>query len=110
MIPAMNTSPEHKNETPGPPEPRWPALVALAAVSGIFWAQPESMSLGPRWIPVAAVLLLITPSMIALRMGHSRLNQLLGYAVSTVVTLAMIASLALLLVHGVPAKNEPGGS
>jgi hypothetical protein len=111
MMPAMSANAQGKAaepaaEQPGPPEPRWPALVALAAVGGIFMAQPESLSLGPRWVPLGAVLLLITPSMVALRLGHSRLNQLLGYAVSAVVTLAMIASLVLLLSRGVPAKGE----
>lgn len=102
---AYSKAAERAAEPPGPPEPRWPALVALAAVTGIFMAQPESITFGPRWAVLGAVLLLIAPSMVALRMGHSRLNQLLGYAVSAVVTAAMIASLTLLLVRGVPAKG-----
>lgn len=87
-------------------EPRWPALVALGAVTGIFMAQPDAITLGPRWLLLGAVLLLAMPSMIAHRLGRSRLSQVLGYAVSTVVTLAMIASLVLLLARGLPAKGE----
>ena len=88
-----------------PAEPRWPALVALAALTGIFSALPDSMTPGPRWMLLAVVLVLITPSMIALRLGRSRINQVLGYAVSAVVTLAMILSLALLM-RGLPGKSE----
>jgi hypothetical protein len=86
-------------------EPRWPALVALAALTGILSALPDNMVPGPRWVLLGLVLVLITPSMIALRLGHSRVNQLLGYAVSGVVTLAMILSLSL-LIRNLPGKSE----
>ena len=106
----MSTSPAGKPKDnaeaiAGPAEPRWPALVALAALTGIFSALPDSMTPGPRWMLLGVVLALITPSMIALRLGHSRINQVLGYLVSTVVTLAMILSLALLM-RGLPGKSE----
>jgi hypothetical protein len=106
----MNTPPpfEHQRDAgagPASVEPRWPALVALAAVTGIFSALPESMMPGPRWVLLGVVLALITPSMVALRLGHSRINQLLGYAVSGVVTLAMILSLSL-LIRNLPGKSE----
>ena len=106
----MSTAPARKPKqdapTPaGAAEPRWPALVALAALTGIFTALPESMMPGPRWALAGLVLVLITPSMIALRLGRSRINQVLGYAVSTVVTLAMILSLAL-LIRSLPGKSE----
>jgi uncharacterized membrane protein len=110
MIAAMSASAESKaareaQDGPVAAEPRWPALVALAAVTGIFMAQPDAMTLGPRWALLGAVVLLAAPSMIAHRLGRSRVSQLLGYAVSTVVTLAMIASLVLLL-RNLPAKGE----
>ena len=106
----MSTAPARKpkQDAPAPAgaaEPRWPALVALAALTGIFTALPESMMPGPRWALAGLVLVLITPSMIALRLGRSRINQVLGYAVSTVVTLAMILSLAL-LIRSLPGKSE----
>ena len=107
----MSTAPQRPNPGPAPApaavkaEPRWPALVALAALTGVLSVLPDSMTPGPRWMLLGVVLALITPSMIALRLGHSRLNQLLGYAVSTVVTLALIVSLALLML-GLPGKSE----
>ncbi len=106
----MSTAPTRKpKEDAAAPasvaEPRWPALVALAALTGIFTALPASMMPGPRWALGGLVLVLITPSMIALRLGRSRINQVLGYAVSSVVTLAMILSLVLLM-HSLPDKSE----
>ena len=100
------SAPESKQEVAaGTAEPRWPALVALAALTGAFTSLPDTMMVGPRWLVVGLVLALITPSMIALRLGRSRINVVLGYAVSTVVTLAMILSLVLLM-RSLPAKTE----
>jgi uncharacterized membrane protein len=106
----MNTPPAPKNPRDAGAsstvaEPRWPALLALAALTGIFSALPDTTMPGPRWILLGVVLALITPSMIALRLGHSRINELLGYAVSGVVTLAMILSLTL-LIRNLPGKSE----
>ena len=106
----MNTppAPKHQHDADASPalaEPRWPALLALAALTGIFSALPDNMVPGPRWVLLGVVLALITPSMIALRLGHSRINELLGYAVSGVVTLAMILSLTL-LIRNLPGKSE----
>ena len=100
------SAPESKQEVAaGTAEPRWPALVALAALTGAFTSLPDTMMVGPRWLVVGLVLALITPSMIALRLGRSRINVVLGYAVSTVVTLAMILSLVLLM-RSLPSKTE----
>ena len=104
----MSTAPAQKSKQEGAArtaEPRWPALVALAALSGAFTSLPDNMMVGPRWLVVGLVLALITPSMIALRLGRSRINVVLGYAVSTVVTLALILSLVLLM-RSLPAKTE----
>jgi len=106
----MSTAPARKSKEDaaapaGVAEPRWPALVALAALTGIFTALPAGMMPGPRWALAGLVLVLITPSMIALRLGRSRINQVLGYAVSGVVTLAMILSLVLLM-RSLPGKSE----
>lgn len=105
MSTAPVQKPKQEEAAAGTAEPRWPALVALAALSGAFTSLPDNMMVGPRWLVVGLVLALITPSMIALRLGRSRINVVLGYAVSTVVTLAMILSLVLLM-RSLPAKTE----
>src|SRR4051794_22087093 len=32
------------------PEPRWPALIAVLVVSGLYAALPASLAFGPRWV------------------------------------------------------------
>jgi hypothetical protein len=78
-------------------EPRWPSGVAVVAIGGLFAALPSSLVAGPRWLLLATVLVLLVPTIISHRIGHHSLNQILGYIVNGVVTLAMIASLALLI-------------
>jgi hypothetical protein len=78
-------------------EPRWPSGVAVIAISGLVAALPASLVAGPRWLLLATVLVLLVPTIISHRIGHHSLNQILGYIVNGVVTVAMIASLALLI-------------
>ena len=79
-------------------EPRWPALVAVLGIGGLYAALPSSLLLvGPRWLLVATILVLLLPTVISHRAGHHFLNEVLGYVLNSVVTLAMIGSLALLI-------------
>jgi uncharacterized membrane protein len=79
------------------PEPRWPSAVALIAVGGLHLSLPESLILGPPWLLLALVVLLLAPTIIARTLGYFRLNQILGHTVTGVVTADMILSLALLI-------------
>jgi len=49
---------------------------------------------------------LLIPTVISYRAGRHRLNRLLGYIVSTVITLALVLSLAL-LIRALPTRVEP---
>lgn len=33
-----------------PPEPRWPALVAVLAAGGLYSALPPYLAVGPQWL------------------------------------------------------------
>jgi len=47
-------------------EPRWPALLALLAVGGLYSALPSSLLVGgPRWLLMVLVLALLVPTMIS---------------------------------------------
>ncbi len=82
----------------GSTEPRWPSGIAVVAIGGLFAALPSSLLLaGPRWLLLAIVLVLLVPTVISHRIGHHSLNQILGYVVNGVVTVAMIVSLGLLI-------------
>jgi hypothetical protein len=90
---------------PSDPEPRWPAVVAMFAVGGLRLAMPENLSAGPNWLLIAIVAVLIVPIVLSRRWNNNRLNQLLGYVLSSVVTIDMIWSLWLLLA-ALPAHKE----
>ncbi len=83
-------------------EPRWPAFVGLLGAGALYAALPSSLLVGgPRWLLPALVLLLSVPTAISHRRGRHQLNQILGYILNSLVTLAMIGSLAL-LIHALP--------
>jgi hypothetical protein len=91
-------------------EPLWPPLVAMLAVGGLYAALPASLLAGaPRWLLVAIVASLLIPIVVLHRLGNHSLHQILGYILNSIVTAALILSLALLLKqvteHGVtPAQ------
>jgi uncharacterized membrane protein len=86
-------------------EPRWPALVALLAVSGLSAALPASLAVIPRWPLLAVVAALLVPTIVTHQRGQHAINQGLGYAVNGVVTAAMVGSLAL-LIRALPTREE----
>lgn len=86
-------------------EPRWPAFVALLAASGVFWALPEPLSVGPSWLLLAIVALLMIPITIsAVRRDHN-VTRILTLIANGLITIAMIVSL-ILLVQGIPKHLE----
>jgi uncharacterized membrane protein len=73
-------------------------MVALLGTGALYAALPSSLLVaGARWLLPVLVLLLLVPTEITHRRGQHQLNQTLGYILNSVVTLAMIASLALLI-------------
>jgi hypothetical protein len=91
------------------PEARWPVLVALVGVGGITLSLPHSLVLGPRWLLLALVLVLLVPATLAHRAGNHRIDAILGYVISAVVTLALAGSLVLLILR-LPSKTDSPGS
>jgi hypothetical protein len=96
-------------EGTGNPEARWPVLIALVGVGGINLSLPHSLVVGPRWLLLALVVALLVPTVALHRAGLHRLDRVLGYAISILVTLALAASLALLIVT-LPSKSETPAS
>ena len=86
-------------------EARWPVLVALLALGLLNFALPTTLVLGPRWVVLAVLVVLAVPTVLAHRAGRASLTRNLGFAMSGVVTLALVASLAL-LIAGLPEKSE----
>ena len=86
-------------------EPRWPAVIAILAVGGLYLALPDSLTLGPNWLFPSLVLALLIPTNISYHTGRHRLNAILGFAVDGVLTVGLIISVTL-LVDALPAGKE----
>src|SRR5277367_6398154 len=86
-------------------EPRWPAMLALLAVGGLRFSMPESLSVGPDWLIIVVVGVLLIPTASARQRGKDNLNRFLGYLLSSIVTVDMIWSLGL-LVAALPAHRQ----
>lgn len=87
------------------PEPRWHALIAVLAVGGLYTALPSSLIIGPRWMFLVIVVILLVPTAISHWTGYNRLNRILGFTVTGVVTVGMIASV-ILLISALPEHKE----
>ncbi len=96
-----------RGKTVDKPEPRWHALFALLAVTGINFALPSWLSLAPRWVLPAVVAALLVPSVVSHRTRRFHVNHLLGLAISGLITLGLLGSVAL-LVAGLAANREKG--
>jgi len=90
-------------------EARWPVLIAVVGVGGITFSLPHTLVVGPRWLLLVVVVALLIPTVLAHRLGHHRLDRALGYVISIVVTLALAASLVLLITT-LPSKAETAAS
>jgi hypothetical protein len=87
------------------PEPRWPAILAVVAVAGLFLVLPESMTLGPSWAFPILVLPLLLTTILSRRMNRLRLNVIAGHLMLGLITAAMVTSLGLLL-YALPSHKE----
>jgi hypothetical protein len=86
-------------------EPRWPALIAVIAVGGLSLALAPGLSIGPPWFFPAITGVLLVPTVIFHRVGKHHVDRFLGFTVTTVVTIELIASV-IRLVSALPSRRE----
>src|ERR1700674_5040829 len=86
-------------------EPRWQAILAFVAVAGTYLALPSSLIVGPTWLLPTLIGVLLVPTVVSHRIGKRSLNRILGLAISSIITVARISSVAL-LVHALPSHKE----
>jgi hypothetical protein len=86
-------------------EPRWPAFVAMLAAGGVYLALPEPLSVGPRWMLLVILVLLLIPILVSHRYGRYKATRILTLSANAIITIAMITSLVL-LVKGIPEHLE----
>ena len=87
----------HNAQAPDDPEPRWPALVAALAATGLYAALPESLAVGPRWLLGTVIAILAAATILTRRRGYHLTNILIGHVLSGTLTVFMLLSLVLLL-------------
>jgi len=86
-------------------EPRWPVAVALVAAGCMYLGLPEDLSVGPRWLLLSIILVLLAPLVITHRTGRYRLNHILALLADGILTVFLIGSLTF-LVQGLPSHRE----
>lgn len=88
-----------------PPEPRWPALIAILAIGGLYLALHADLVIGPRWLFPAVLGALLVPTLISHRAGRHDLNRRLGLLLSGLLTIGMVLSVVL-LVGALPSHRQ----
>lgn len=101
----MANQPETESDHIDKPEPRWQALLAFVAVGGIYLALPRSLIVGPTWLLPTLIFVLLIPTVISHRSGRRSLNRALGLLINSIITVALIGSVALLVV-ALPSHKE----
>ena len=80
---------------PNEHEPIWLPLFAMLAIGGLYAALPSTLLAGaPRWVPVVIVVTMLVPMVILHYVGNHALHQTQGYVLNSIVTAALILSLA----------------
>jgi uncharacterized membrane protein len=91
------------------PEPRWPVALALLAAAGLHFVLPRALVMGPPWLVLGSVAVLIFAAWYARHVRSRRWNERLSYAALAVLTVALIFGLAGLL-WALPRRLEPAGA
>ena len=72
-------------------------MVALLSIGVLRLALPQPLSLGPSWLLIPVVAVLLIPTAWARGRGFDRANKIMGYVLASIVTADMIWSLCLLV-------------
>ena len=102
----MSEQPSRKLPNTNPPEPRWLVVLAMLTAGGLYFALPEPMSVGPRWLLLVIVSILLVPAVLTNHRRLPALNVVLGHVLTGVITLFMLGSLGL-LIRALLAHSEP---
>lgn len=86
-------------------EPRWPAFIAMLAAATVYLALPAHLVVGPRWLLLALIAILLVPIVVTGNKGLWRATRALTFAVTGLVTFALIGSL-IYLVREIPKHDE----
>jgi hypothetical protein len=80
--------------------------MAIVAVGTLYYVIPEQLTVGPGWLLLVITTALLLPTMIFHRIGMALLNEIFAYVSLSVITIALVASLTLLVMR-LPAHKDP---
>jgi uncharacterized membrane protein len=87
------------------PEARWPGFLALVTGGALHFALPSRLSLGPDWMFPAIITVLMVPILASHHRGLDIVARKLTFVAVFALTLALVASLSL-LIQGLPAHKD----
>ena len=76
-----------------------PAFLALLGIGGIYALVSEQMSLGPRWLLLGLISMLVVPLVMSVRHRRFRLSRTLGFVILGLITFAEAVSTSVLVIE-----------
>jgi hypothetical protein len=73
----------------------------------LFYLMPDTMVLGPRWLPLVLISAMLIPASVFHRVGRHDLNDIFGYSGLAITTLALASSLTLLILRLPQRLDQP---
>ena len=89
------------------PEPRWQALLAMAAVGGVYLALPRELVIGSTWLLPTVIAVSLAPTIVTHRMGRHSFNHALGIVNNGIIIVALTGSVSLLVATLASHKQAP---
>lgn len=86
--------------------PRWEGALAIVAVGVAYAVMPDTIRLGPRWLMLSLIVLLLIPLNWSRYLGNYHVTRAFAFALTGLVTAAIIASALLLLIR-LPSGKTP---
>ena len=77
----------------------------MLAAACVYWALPEPLSVGPGWLLLAIIFVLLIPLLVSYHHGRYDVTRILTFTANGAITIAMIASL-IFLIQGIPGHRE----
>ena len=77
----------------------------MFAAAGVYLALPEPLSVGPSWLLLAIIVLLMIPIVVSDRRGNHNVTRTLTFIANGIITIAMVAAL-IHLIEGIPHHLE----
>jgi hypothetical protein len=88
------------------PEPRWPVVIALLAAAALHFVLPSYLVIGPPWMVLSTVALLMIVATYARHRRLWRVNEVVGLVALGVLTGALVFGIGA-LVWALPRHLEP---